>query len=116
MSDISDLEAEASANRAKLQDTIGLIRDKLTVSGVIDDFMGQTGVRKLDAGRDALLSVLRQHPLPVLAVAAVTGFAISRINRRRSPAAQTGGVTGTRGPYLAGRPTVERYNPGGIAR
>lgn len=114
MSDVSQLEAEASERRAKLQATIGLLQDKLTVSGVIDDFMGHTGVAKLQEGRDALLGVLRQHPLPILAVAAVIGFAISRTSRRRSLADTNAILPDAGDPYDADRQTHPRFKPEGV--
>lgn len=86
MSELSDLEEEAAATRARLHETIGRIQDKLTVSGMVDDFIGQTAAPRLAEGQDALLGFLRRHPLPVMLVAAGVGFMIHRMNRRADAA------------------------------
>ncbi|HMO28175.1 hypothetical protein [Enterovirga sp.] len=83
MSDLSDLEAEAAASRARLEDTIGRIQDKLTLSGMVDDFIGSTGAAGLAGGRDMLSVLLNRHPLPVMIAAAGVGFLIHRRNHRR---------------------------------
>lgn len=88
MSQMSDLEAEAEATRARLQDTIGRIQDKLTVAGMLDEFIGQTAAApKLLGGQDMMLGFLRRNPLPVMIAAAGVGFLIHRMNKRRRPVA-----------------------------
>lgn len=83
MSDLSDLEADAAETRARLHDTIGRIQDKLTVSGMVDDFIGQAAVPRLVGGRDGFVAgLLKRHPVPLMIAAAGIGFVIHRMNRR----------------------------------
>lgn len=84
MSELSDLEAEAAATRARLNDTIGRIQDKLTVSGMVDEFIGRTAAPKLLDGQEMISGFLRRHPLPVMLAAAGIGFVIHRMNRRKA--------------------------------
>lgn len=100
MSDLSDLEAEAAASRARLEDTIGRIQDKLTLSGMVDDFIGRTGTASLAGGRDMLSVLLNRHPLPVMIAAAGIGFLIHRRNRR-PPAAGEPVESPVRGAFPA---------------
>ena len=86
MSEFTLLEAQAAASRARLNDTIGRIQDKLTVSGMVDDLIGSAAVPRLAGGQDAVLGLLRRHPLPVMIAAAGIGFMIHRMNRRRAAA------------------------------
>lgn len=86
MSDLSDLEADAAATRARLNDTIGRIQDKLTLSGMVDEFIGQAAAPKLASGQDMVTDFIRRHPLPVMLAAAGIGFVIHRMNRRRDDA------------------------------
>lgn len=86
MSEFTRLEAQAAASRARLNDTIGRIQDKLTVSGMVDDLIGSAAVPRLAGGQDAVLGLLRRHPLPVMIAAAGIGFMIHRMNRRRAAA------------------------------
>lgn len=83
MPDIRELEAEVAATRERLNETIDRIQDKLTVSGMVDEFMGQVGVAKMESGHDFLLGLVRRHPVPVLIAAAGIGFLLYQINRRR---------------------------------
>lgn len=83
MSDLSDLEAEAAESRARLSDTIGRIQDKLTVSGMVDDFIGQAaGPRLVGTGHGFVAGLLKRHPVPLMIAAAGIGFLIHRMNRR----------------------------------
>ena len=85
MSDLSDLEVEAAESRARLSDTIGRIQDKLTVSGMVDDFIGQAAAPRLLGASDGFVSgLLKRHPVPLMIAAAGIGFLIHRMNRRRA--------------------------------
>lgn len=84
MSDVSRLEAEAAETRARLNETIGRIQDKLTLSGMVDEFVGQAAAPKLLGGQELVTGFLRRHPLPVMLAAAGIGFVIHRMNRRKA--------------------------------
>lgn len=81
MTSLTDLEADAEATRNRLHATIDRIQEKLTVSGMVDEFMGQAGVPKLESGHDFVLGLLRRHPVPVMIAAAGVGFLIYRMNQ-----------------------------------
>ena len=84
MTNIADLEREVSETRDRLNGTIDRIQDKLTVSGMVDEFMGQAGVPRLESGQDFILGLLRRHPVPVMIAAAGIGFLIYKMNKRES--------------------------------
>ncbi len=81
MTSVHALEADVAATRDRLNDTIGLIQDKLTVSGMVDEIMGQAGVPKMEDGHEFVLGLLRRHPLPVMLAAAGIGFLIYRMSK-----------------------------------
>ena len=82
MTSVGQLEEEAAATRARLHATIDRIQDRLTVSGMVDEVMGQVGVTKLQTGPDALFGLLRRNPLPVMVAAAGLGFLLYQLNKR----------------------------------
>lgn len=82
MASVSELEADIAATRERLNSTIGRLQDKLTVSGMVDEFMGQAGVPRMETGHDFVLGLLRRHPVPVMVAAAGIGFLFYSMNRR----------------------------------
>lgn len=84
MTSVTELEAEAAATRTRLNATIERIQDKLTVSGMVDEVMGQVGVPRFASSQDAIFGILRRHPLPVMIAAAGIGFLIYRMNKQES--------------------------------
>lgn len=83
MTSLTELEADAEATRHRLHATIDRIQEKLTVSGMVDEFMGQAGVPRLETGHDFVLGLLRRHPVPVMIAAAGIGFLIYRMNQQQ---------------------------------
>lgn len=81
---VGSLEQEIAATRDRLNGTIERIQDKLTVSGLVDEVMGQAGVPRMENGHDFVLGLLRRHPIPVMIAAAGIGFMLYRSNRRSS--------------------------------
>lgn len=81
MASVAELELEVAATRERLSATIDRIQDKLTVSGMVDEFMGQAGVPAAEQGHDLVIGLLRRHPIPVMIAAAGLGFLIYRMNR-----------------------------------
>lgn len=82
MAGVHELEADVAATRERLNETIDRIQDKLTVSGIVDEFMGQVGVPRMESGHDLVLGLLRRHPVPVMIVAAGIGFLLYRYGKR----------------------------------
>ena len=81
---VHEIEQDIAATRARLNGTIDRIQGKLTVSGIIDEVMGQAGVPKLESGHDFVFGLLRRHPVPVMIAAAGLGFLVYRMNKRAS--------------------------------
>jgi hypothetical protein len=80
--EMETIEREVEETRARLSGTIDRIQDKLTVSGIVDEVMGASGVPRLANGHDFVLGLLRRHPLPVMVAAAGVGWLVYRMNRR----------------------------------
>lgn len=81
MSSVTELEQDVAETRRRLHATIDRIQDKLTVSGMVDEVMGQAGVPRLTNGHDFVLGLLRRHPVPVMIAAAGLGFLIYRMSK-----------------------------------
>lgn len=86
MSELDELEAEAEATRARIQANIERIQDKLTVSGMVDEFVARPAVSQIAGRQDVLRSLMERHPLPVMLAAAGIGFLIHRMGRSRASA------------------------------
>ena len=86
MSELNELEAEAEATRARIQANVERIQDKLTVSGMVDEFVARPAVSKIEGGHNLLQTLLNRHPLPVMIAAAGIGFLIHRMGRTRARA------------------------------
>lgn len=82
MSSVSELEAEAAVTRERLNATIGAIQDRLSLTGMVNEVMGQTGVTGFDGGKGAMQDLIRRFPVPIMIAAAGVGFWIYRSNRR----------------------------------
>lgn len=83
MTSLTELEADAEATRHRLHATIDRIQEKLTVSGMVDEFMGQAGVPRLETGHDFVLGLLKRHPVPLMIAAAGIGLLIYRMNQQQ---------------------------------
>lgn len=81
MTSVHELEEDVAETRDRLQTTISRIQDKLTVSGMVDEIMGQAGVPRMETGHDVVLGLLRRHPVPVMIAAAGLGYLIYRMNK-----------------------------------
>ena len=77
------IELKLEATRSHLADTIDRIKDKLTLTGMVDEVMGQAGMPRYENGPDMLMGLLRRHPVPVMIAAAGLGFLVYRRNRDR---------------------------------
>lgn len=99
MSRVQELEREIAATRARLNGRIDEIQSRLTVSGIVDEVMGQSGVPRLASGQHFVADLLRKNPVPVMLAAAAVGFLVYRMNKRAAPApaADRGGRDG---PYI----------------
>ncbi len=78
---IQELERDIEETRARLDLTIDRIQDRLSVSGVVDDVMGQVRRSSYSSSMDRALQVVRDNPVPVLLVAAGLGWLLHRMSR-----------------------------------
>ena len=103
---INDLERDIAESRARLDTTIDRIQDKLSVSGIVDDMLGQMRRNRYASTYDAALEVIRRNPVPVMLVAAGIGWLLHRASRdQRQPVTREVGFR----PYDdAAMPVVSR--------
>ena len=80
---INDIERDIEESRARLDLTIDRIQDKLSVSGIVDDVLGQVRRTPYAAAYDNALEVIRRNPVPVMLVAAGIGWLLYRSSRER---------------------------------
>lgn len=113
MPTVAELEAEVAATRSRLNDTIDQIQDKLTVSGLVDEFVGQAALPRMTSGHDLVLDLLRRHPVPVMVAAAGLGFLIYRMNKTANVVDVTALNDGHNRVYDPDQPTLHpRLEPG----
>lgn len=79
MSGMNDLEREIEESRARLDQTIDRIQDRLSVPSIVDEMLG-TARRSapLSDLYDAALDTVRKNPVPVLLIAAGVGWLMRR--------------------------------------
>lgn len=83
---INELERDIEESRARLDVTIDRIQDKLSVSGIVDDVLGQMRRNQYASTYEAALEVIRRNPVPVMLVAAGIGWLLHRAGRDRAAA------------------------------
>jgi hypothetical protein len=77
---LNELEKDIEASRARLDQTIDRIQDRLSVSSIVDEMLGN--VRKstpLSGAYDGVLTAIRTNPVPVLLITAGLGWLIHRM-------------------------------------
>lgn len=82
---IQELEREIEESRARLDLTIDRLQDRMSVSGIADDVMGQVRHR-YRPGFDHALAVVRHNPVPVMLILAGLGLLAHRVSRERERA------------------------------
>ena len=108
---IDDLEQDIAETRARLDQTIDRIQDRLSVSGLMDDLMGTMQASdRFGVMFDHALAVVRRNPVPVILVALGVGWLIHRLGQDNVR------VPAHRGPVLepAGESDVPVMNAGNI--
>jgi hypothetical protein len=84
MSEIERLERDVAATRARLDQTIDAIEDRMSLSGMVDDVMG--AVRGTELGSsivDGASDLIRRNPAPVAVMAVGLGWLLYRVTRER---------------------------------
>jgi hypothetical protein len=104
---INELEQDIAESRARLDLTIDRIQDKLSVSGIVDDVLGQMRKNRYASTYESALEVIRRNPVPVMLVAAGIGWLLHRAGRERS----SSGAVAFRPYDDAEMPVVSRGQP-----
>jgi len=81
---INELERDIEESRARLDLTIDRIQDKLSVTGIVDDVLGQMRRNQYASVYDTALEVVRRNPVPVMLVAAGIGWLLYRASKERT--------------------------------
>ena len=105
---IREIEQEIERSRARLDETIDRIQDRLSVSGIVDQLMGSVRSSDFSWTFDNAVSVVRRNPIPVLLVAAGVGWLIHRATSK----APTPGAGGRFDPYREDEADVPVLNTG----
>jgi hypothetical protein len=81
---MKDVEREIEESRARLDQTIDRLQDKLSVSSAVDEVIG--GVRRSQYGGavEQVLAAIRNNPVPVLVALAGIGWLLRRVERESS--------------------------------
>ena len=83
MSRVSELESEVATTRDRLNATIDEIQGRLTLSGMVNEVIGQTGVvTGVSDGKGLVHDLLRRYPVPVMLAAVGVGLLIYRAKRQ----------------------------------
>ena len=79
---IRDLEQDIEQTRARLDQTIDQIQDRLSVSGIVDDLIGTVRTSdRFGSMYDHAVAVVRRNPVPVMLLAAGAGWLIYRLGK-----------------------------------
>ncbi|WP_264049094.1 DUF3618 domain-containing protein [Methylobacterium flocculans] len=86
---LNELEKDIEASRARLDQTIDQIQERLSVSSIVDEMLGNARRTPLSGAYDGALEAVRRNPVPVLLIAAGVGWLIHRMTKDGSdPAAR----------------------------
>ncbi|SFG48539.1 DUF3618 domain-containing protein [Methylobacterium gossipiicola] len=86
---LNDLEKDIEASRARLDQTIDQIQERLSVSSIVDEMLGNARRTPLSGVYDGALEAVRRNPVPVLLIAAGVGWLLHRMSSDAASAAAT---------------------------
>ena len=76
---ITNLEQDIAQTRARLDETIDQLQDRLSVSGIVDDLMGTVRASdRFGSTYDHATAIVRRNPLPVILLAVGAGWLFYR--------------------------------------
>ena len=79
---IKDLEQDIAQTRARLDQTIDRIQDRLSASGIVDDLIGtMRSSDRFGSMYDRALALVRRNPGPVILLAAGAGWLMYRLGK-----------------------------------
>lgn len=85
---LNDLEKDIEASRARLDQTIDRIQDRLSVTSIVDEMLGNVRKTPLSGAYDGALEAVRRNPVPVMLIAAGVGWLIHRMSKEPGKAGQ----------------------------
>ncbi|GJD47451.1 hypothetical protein OPKNFCMD_0159 [Methylobacterium crusticola] len=114
---ISDLEHDIEQTRARLDQTIDRIQDRLSPTSIVDEMLGTVRQSPLSGAYDGALAAVRRNPVPVMLIVAGVGWLVHRMaqeaERKRHIRAAVDGAeavpvikTGAARVYDPDRPTA----------
>lgn len=78
---LNELEKDIEASRARLDQTIDQIQERLSVSSIVDEMLGNARRTPLSGAYDGALEAVRRNPVPVLLIAAGVGWLLHRMSQ-----------------------------------
>jgi hypothetical protein len=78
---LNELEKDIEASRARLDQTIDQIQERLSVSSIVDEMLGNARQTPLSGVYDGALAAVRRNPVPVLLIAAGVGWLLHRMSK-----------------------------------
>lgn len=78
---LNELEKDIEASRARLDQTIDQIQERLSVSSIVDEMLGNARRTPLSGAYDGALEAVRRNPVPVLLIAAGVGWLLHRMSK-----------------------------------
>ena len=79
--DLQEIEREIEQSRAKLDNTIDQLQDKMSVSGVVDDMLGTARSGPYAPLFDNVLETVKRNPVPVMLITMGLGLLAYRLAR-----------------------------------
>ncbi|MGY2052813.1 DUF3618 domain-containing protein [Methylobacterium sp. JK268] len=89
---ISDLEQDIEKTRARLDQTIDRIQDRLSPASIVDEMLGTVRQSPMSGLYDGALAAVRRNPVPVMLIVAGVGWLLHRVSedaRRRQHQEET---------------------------
>ncbi len=93
---LSDLEKDIEASRARLDETIDRIQNRLTPVNLVDEMLGSARATPLNSLYDSALETVRKNPLPVLLIVAGIGMLLRKMPSGKVAAANPEATAGIR--------------------
>jgi hypothetical protein len=86
MTEIERLERDVEATRARLDQTIDAIEDRMSLSGMVDEALGSVRGTELGSFIDRASDLMRRNPVPVAIMAVGLGWLLYRVTQERRSA------------------------------
>ncbi|KQP07203.1 hypothetical protein ASF28_14475 [Methylobacterium sp. Leaf99] len=86
---LNELEKDIEASRARLDQTIDQIQERLSVSSIVDEMLGNARRTPLIGVYDGALAAVRRNPVPVMIIAAGVGWLLHRMSSDAAAAVAT---------------------------